>query len=95
MTVPITQPGSVTPVQVNVQANTAFVAQVNHELHGYLAQCATQQVLLPTACPFGKTFDNRVDSLPRWTISRYPSVTIVPGRSVGKWLVPTTGPPLT
>ena len=88
--VPISEPGSVTPVQVDVQANAHFVADVRGELDKYLKSCATQKVLLPTACPFGKTFDNRAVSTPAWTMKAYPKITIVPDQSAGKWLVPKT-----
>ncbi|WP_213815302.1 hypothetical protein [Glaciihabitans sp. dw_435] len=86
----VTEPGSVTAVQVNVQANPLFVTQVSTELKDYLATCAKQEVLLPTGCPFGKSFDNRVDSTPKWTIAEYPAVQIIPGSKVGSWLMPET-----
>jgi hypothetical protein len=87
---PIADPGSSANVQVNVQANPAFVTQVAKELKKYLDKCAQQRVLLPTACPFGKTFDNRVDSTPSWKMVSYPRVSIIPGRLPGTWLVPNT-----
>jgi hypothetical protein len=87
---PVTDPGSVTPVQIDVEANTAFVTEVRKELQQYLDKCATQHVLLPTSCPFGKTFDNRVDSTPDWAMKRYPAITIIPDHDSGKWLVPNT-----
>jgi hypothetical protein len=86
----ITEPGSVTAVQVNVQANQEFVKQVKTELNDFLDKCATQEVLQPTGCPFGKTFDNRVDTTPAWSITEYPAIEIVPGTSTGGWLVPRT-----
>lgn len=85
---PITEPGSVTAVQVNVQANSTFVAEVDKELRGYLDACATQEVLLPTGCPFGKSFENRIDTTPDWSIARYPAVEIVPGETEGEWIMP-------
>ena len=88
--VSISEPGSVTPVQVNVQANDRFVDDVRGELDKYLKSCATQKVLLPTACPFGKTFDNRAVSTPAWAMKTYPKITIVPDGNSGKWLVPRT-----
>jgi hypothetical protein len=86
----VTRIGSVTPVQVDVQANRQFVADVQSELKKYLAGCAKQTVLLPTSCPFGKTFNNRVVSTPAWSMVSYPKVTIVPDPSTGNWLVPST-----
>lgn len=86
----ISEPGSVTPVQVNVQANDRFVSDVRGELDKYLKSCATQKVLLPTACPFGKTFDNRAVSTPAWAMKTYPKIRIVPDGTSGNWLVPRT-----
>jgi hypothetical protein len=86
----VTEPGSVTAVQVNVQANQAFVTEVKTELNDFLDTCATQEVLLPTGCPFGKTFDNRVDTTPSWSIAEYPAIEIIPGDGVGNWIVPRT-----
>lgn len=85
---PVTDPGSVTAVQVNVQANGEFVAAIDEELHRYLDTCATQEVLLPTSCPFGKSIENRIDTTPDWSIARYPHVEIVPGSAEGEWIMP-------
>lgn len=85
----VSEPGSVTAVQVNVQANEAFVGEVRAQIVEYLDGCATQQVLLPTGCPFGRTVENRVHSTPEWSISQYPSIEIVPSPTLGTWLVPT------
>jgi hypothetical protein len=88
--IPVEEPGTVTPVQVNVQANDAFVSSVSTELDRYFTACATQKVLLPTSCPFGKSFNNRVVSTPAWKIAKDPKISIVPDGSSGNWLVPTT-----
>jgi hypothetical protein len=84
----VSEPGSVTPVQVDVQANATFIADVKAELHKYLAACATQKVLMPTSCPFGKAFNNRVVSTPSWAMVTDPPITIVPDGTTGNWLVP-------
>lgn len=81
----------VTEAMLNIRANPAFVEQVNTELAGYLDDCATQQVLLPTDCPFGKQMSNRIEDLPKWSIALYPEVSIVPSPGEpGVWLVPPT-----
>jgi hypothetical protein len=87
--VPIEDPGSVTPVQVDVQANPTFVKDVRAELDQYFTTCTTQKVLLPTSCPFGKSFNNRVVSTPVWKIAKDPAITIIPDGTTGNWLVPT------
>lgn len=86
--VPVSEPGSVTPVQVDVQANAQFIADVRGDLDKYFTKCATQRVLLPTSCPFGKSFVNRVVSTPVWAIKTDPPITIVPDHGTDNWLVP-------
>jgi hypothetical protein len=86
--VPVTEPGSVTPVRVEAEANALFVKEVRSELHKYYVSCATQKVLLPTSCPFGQSFSNRVVSTPAWSLVSDPPVTIVPDGDTGTWLVP-------
>ena len=88
---PITEIGGIADVTVDVQANEEFVAEVQKHVTAYLAECTTQPVLLPTGCPFGKTFDNRVDSTPEWSMADYPRVEIVPGSETGTWLMPESG----
>ena len=87
----VTEPSTVADVVVDVQANVTFVAQVQKELDDYLDNsCVTQEVLLPTECPFGQPMSNRIVSTPAWSISQYPAVTIVPGDEPGTWLMPDT-----
>jgi hypothetical protein len=89
VSVPVTEPASVTPVRVEAEANALFVKEVRKELKTYYIKCATQTVLLPTSCPFGKSFSNRVVSTPSWKMVSDPSVTIGPDGNSGRWLVPT------
>ncbi|HEU4807816.1 MAG TPA: hypothetical protein VFT01_06100 [Homoserinimonas sp.] len=79
-----------TAAELDIQASQSFVDQVNTELAAYLDDCATQQVLLPTDCPFGQPMSNRIEGLPEWSIVLYPQVTIVPAEEGGVWLVPPT-----
>ncbi len=88
VSVPVTEPASVTPVRVEAEANKLFVAEVRKELAQYYVTCARQTVLLPTSCPFGKTFANRVVSTPAWSMVSDPPVTIEPLEGTGNWLVP-------
>jgi hypothetical protein len=89
VSVPVAEPASVTPVRVEAEANKMFVTEVSTELHKYYLACATQTVLLPTACPFGKSFSNRVVSTPVWAMVNDPPVTVVPDHTSGHWLVPS------
>ncbi|MFM9877616.1 MAG: hypothetical protein ACKVOG_07180 [Rhodoglobus sp.] len=81
----VTEPGSAVPAAVDVQANQAFADKVSREITTFLDGCATQQVLLPTGCPFGQTITNRVITSPAWSIVDYPKVTIIPGSEPSQW----------
>jgi len=82
--------GEISDVTVDVQANEEFVAEVQKHVGAYLEECTTQQVLMPTGCPFGKALANRVESAPVWSMATEPAVTIVPGVEPGTWAVPKT-----
>jgi hypothetical protein len=86
--VPVTEPASVTPVRVDAEADALFGREVRKELNAYYIKCAKQTVLLPTSCPFGKSFSNRVVSTPAWRMVSDPPVTIAPDGNSGRWLVP-------
>ncbi|RNE66910.1 hypothetical protein [Cryobacterium tepidiphilum] len=76
--VPVVVPGT-TAVTVDVQPNKSFVQQVQNELNGFLDDCAKQTVLKPTNCPFGIDIDDRVLNDPKWSIAKYPPVTLRAG----------------
>lgn len=86
----VKDPSSIVAAEIDIQANKAFVDQLQSELDSVLDQCATQQVLLPTGCPFGQQMANRIEDLPVWSMSAYPKITILPGAEPGTWLVPDT-----
>lgn len=66
------------PVEVQAQATEEFVAVVQEKVEEFLTACATQQVLQPTACPFGYVVQDRIDSLPQWSIAQQPRVEVEP-----------------
>lgn len=68
-------------VTVDSQPTPAFVERVQRQLDQYLDECATQQVLQPTGCPFGEDVDDRVVGDPSWSIATYPTVTLIPGET--------------
>ena len=90
VTVTASQPGSAIIATVNLKPTAALVDQVQTEINAYLDSCATQEVLLPTGCPFGEEISNRIVSTPQWTIAQYPRVTLAPGPEPASWLVPRT-----
>jgi hypothetical protein len=79
------EPGAAVAAVLDVQANQAFVDEVSSEVRDFLDECATQQVLLPTGCPFGQSISNRVVTSPVWSILQYPRVAIVPGGEPSQW----------
>lgn len=90
VTVSVTEPAATISASVDVRPSATFIAEVQSQLDDYLDECTTQEVLLPTGCPFGQEIANRIVSTPEWSISQYPKVTIVPGPDASSWLVPRT-----
>jgi len=78
--VPVVASGAA-DVTVDAMPNDTFTAQVQAKLNEFLDECATQQVLQPSNCPFGIEIDNRVKSAPAWSIAEYPEVALTGGES--------------
>ena len=70
-----------------IEPDAAFRDAAQRALDTALQACATQQVLFPTGCPFGYAIDNRVASVPRWTIARLPDAVLEPADHLGLWQV--------
>jgi hypothetical protein len=81
-------PGSQLAATIDVEANDVFVEQVQEEVDEHLDECATQDVLFPTGCPFGQAIENRVVSTPVWSIVDYPEVQVEAGAEFDTWTVP-------
>lgn len=77
-------------VAVDVQAEPTeeFVGVVQERVEEFLTSCATQQVLQPTACPFGFYVQERIASAPAWSIVQQPVVTLEPDGAA--WVIPQT-----
>ena len=90
ITVAVTEPSKAVIAELDVQANAAFAEKVTEEVTAHLDGCTTQTVLLPTGCPFGQEISNRIVTTPKWSMSVYPEVTIVPGPDANSWLMPPT-----
>ncbi|MGN8027371.1 hypothetical protein [Microbacterium sp. 22242] len=76
------------PLDVQTHPTDAFVKIVQQRVDEFLTQCATQNVLQPTGCPFGMTVPNRVTHPPTWSIVSLPAVTLQP--SGAGWKIPPT-----
>ncbi|MGF6822839.1 hypothetical protein M2317_001746 [Microbacterium sp. ZKA21] len=81
-------PVTSTPVSVTATATDEFVAVVQQRVEEFLTACTTQQVLKPTACPFGYDVSNRIDGVPTWSIAQQPQVAVEPDG--GAWVIPAT-----
>ncbi|MDQ0643292.1 hypothetical protein [Microbacterium murale] len=81
---PLTQ----TPVDLQTKPTEEFLAVVQTRVEEFLTECTTQQVLQPTACPFGLEVQNRIANLPTWTITTQPTVTVEPDGA--GWQIPAT-----
>lgn len=66
------------PVSVQAEATDEFVAVVQNKVEQFLTECATQEVLQPTSCPFGYVVQDRIDSLPQWSMTEQPDVRVAP-----------------
>jgi hypothetical protein len=66
------------PVELQAFATPAFVEIVQQRVEEFLTDCATQEVLQPTACPFGFFVQDRIVSPPTWSITSQPTVSVVP-----------------
>lgn len=81
-------PLATTPLDVQTTPTDEFVGVVQDRVEEFLLSCTTQEVLQPTACPFGLEVSNRIASLPKWSIAVQPKVTVVPDG--GHWQIPAT-----
>ncbi|WP_254773670.1 hypothetical protein [Microbacterium sp. cf046] len=66
------------PVDIQAFATPQFVEVVQERVEQFLTECATQEVLQPTACPFGFVVQDRIVSPPTWSIAAQPTVSVVP-----------------
>jgi len=72
------RPQAKVPVGFQAEPTAQFMDVVQRNVETFLAECATQQVLQPTGCPFGFYVRNRIVAPPEWSITTQPVVTLVP-----------------
>ncbi len=88
--VEVQEPGASVPTALMVQPNALMIQEVQERVNEGLDTCTTQEVLMPTGCPFGQSMGNRIITAPAWSITQYPEVSIRAGDRSGEWLVPAT-----
>lgn len=81
-------PGAPIDATLRVLPADRFRERIATEVREHLTECATQEVLFPTGCSFGRAIPNRVASTPEWSIVEYPEPSLEPGVTFGTWLVP-------
>ncbi|WP_102193479.1 hypothetical protein [Microbacterium aurantiacum] len=79
-------PLATTPVDLQTEPTEEFVAVVQKRVEEFLVECTAQEVLQPTACPFGMEVANRIASAPKWSITTQPVVTVAPDGA--HWMIP-------
>jgi len=84
-TVTVVTVGETTEVLVEPEPTKAFDEAAEDAVADYLDECVTQQVLMPTGCPFGFAEANRIEGLPEWTVEEYPAVTLEAGTVASTW----------
>ncbi|WP_214443654.1 hypothetical protein, partial [Mycobacterium tuberculosis] len=81
------EPLAVTPLDVQTEPTEQFVDVVQERVEEFLSQCTTQEVLQPTACPFGLRVQNRIAEPPTWSITQQPEIMVAPSDD-GHWQIP-------
>lgn len=81
-------PAADIPVDLQTRPTDQFTRVVQEQVHAFLTECATQEVLQPTGCPFGFTVRNRIVTAPTWTIAQQPTVTLAPAGA--NWAIERT-----
>lgn len=81
-------PLAATPVEVQTEPTAEFVGVVQQRVEEFLTACTDQEVLQPTACPFGLQVTNRILAPPQWSIAQQPDVSVEPDGS--HWRIPPT-----
>ena len=66
------------PVNVQAQPTEEFLRVVQEKVEEFLTSCATQKVLQPSGCPFGFFVQDRIASIPEWSIVQQPTVAVEP-----------------
>ena len=91
VTVAATSIGDTEVAGIFAMPTDTFTAEAEEAVAAFLDECATQQVLKPTGCPFGYTEANRVEGAPRWTVESYPTVALAPADTTATWRATGSG----
>ena len=81
----VREPESTWQVELDARPSAALVDEVTTALGEYLGECASRQVLQPSSCPFGVRVTDRLYTLPEWTITQMPAVSLEPTSDDSSW----------
>lgn len=73
------------PIVLSAIPTSRLLRAVTGELEQYLADCAAQEVLLPTGCAFGHEIEDRAIGRPIWQVVADPVAELSPGQDPGRW----------
>jgi hypothetical protein len=83
-------PSTITKVTVTATPNAVFGEEATAAVDALLDECATQQVLQPSGCPFGTVIDDRLLNAPEWSIAQAPAVQLT-ADTTGWLMAPSIG----
>ncbi len=89
--IPVTETAQKAQGLVHVTATAAFTTAAQDAVHAFLDDCTTQQVLMPTGCPFGTAIANRLTGVPEWSVVDYPQLSLTPEAAAGTWRARASG----
>lgn len=81
----LSEPSSVWALELSARPTSALLDEVNAALSEYLEGCAMREVLQPSSCPFGVQVSDRLHTLPQWSISKLPAVSLTPTDDGDTW----------
>lgn len=76
-------------LDLGLEPSEAAQREISHQVKTYLDNCASQNTLYPSGCPFEYSFTGRVQGDVTWKITMYPEPTAKLS-SKGSWQVPAT-----
>ena len=76
------------PVEIQADPTPEFIDVVQQRVDEFLTGCATQDVLQPSACPFGYPVQDRIVKPPTWSIVQQPTVAVEADGA--HWRIPAT-----
>lgn len=81
----LSEPASTWSLELRASPTSALLDEVHSAVAEYLGECALREVLQPSSCPFGVQLADRLYTLPEWSISQPPAVSLEPTDDQYTW----------